>query len=150
MPAYQLPAWVWPLALTLVCAIGVRRGGNEERLAAGTVLLGWALTLVVFKWYSEETQWQVFLIDCGVFAVYLWLAMRSRRYWPLFATAFKLLGLLTHLAHAAGGVTGWAYLTAGLMWSYLSLFTIGYAAWTAPRYADSTDEPMAPAGATRR
>jgi hypothetical protein len=147
--AYQLPLWVWPSAVVAVSALAIRRGGNEERLAAATVVMGWALSLVVFKDRSQDTQWEVLLIDCGVFAVYLWLALRSRRYWPIFAAGFKLLGLITHLAHAIDeAVSGWAYITAELIFSYLALFTIGYAAWTAPNYAAAKGEPTE-AGATR-
>lgn len=151
MASYQLPFWVWPAALTVVCLLAVLRGRDEERLAAGAVLLGWALTQLLYKALSEETQWQIFAVDCGVFAVYLLLALRSRRYWPIFIAAFKLLSLVTYLAHALdAGVSAWAHWTAQIFWSYLALFTIGYACWTAPRYAMSTEEPAGVAGATRR
>jgi hypothetical protein len=134
LSAYQLPIWVWPTALVGTCAVAVLRGRDEERLAAGTVLLGWALTVLAFKGRSEDTQWQVLLIDCAELPIFLWLALRSRRYWPLFAAAFKLLIVVTHVAHELDeAVSAWAYLTAGLIWSYLTLFTIAFAAWTAPR-----------------
>ena len=150
MPSYQLPIWVWPVALTVVCIIAVRRGGSEERLAAGAVLLGWAISRLVFVDLSEETQWQVLVVDAGVFGVYVYLVLRSARYWPIFAAGFKLLGIITHVAHSLdAGVSGWAYWTAARIFSYLALFTIGYAAWTAPRYAESAGEVTEP-GATRR
>ncbi|MDZ4367596.1 MAG: hypothetical protein U0987_11315 [Afipia sp.] len=129
---YQLPVWVWPTALLAVCALAVWRGRDDERLAAGSVLAGWALTLMVFKSRSEDTQWAVLLIDMGLFSVLTWVALRTRRYWPLFAAAFQLLLVVTHLARALdAGVSGWAYLTAGLVWSYLMLAAVGYGAWTA-------------------
>jgi hypothetical protein len=147
--AYQLPPWVWPAVLVGVCAIAVWRGGDEERLGAGTILLGWSLSSLVFKAYSEETQWAMLAIDAAEFAVFLWLALRSRRYWTLFVAAFKLLIVITHIAHALdNSVSGWAYLTAVLLWSYLSLYIVGYAAWTAPNYKAAIATP-AP-GATRR
>jgi hypothetical protein len=121
-----------------VCAIAVWRGRDQERLAAAAVLADWALSMMVFKSRSEETQWAVLAVDLGQFALLLWLAMRSRRYWPLFVAGFALLQLVTHVAHALDtGVSGWASLTAGRIWSYLLLFTIGYAAWTAPRAAQA-------------
>jgi hypothetical protein len=139
------------MALTVVCVLAVWRGRDEERLAAGTVVLAWALSMVVYRDSSEATQWQVLAIDSGVFAVYMWLAMRSRRYWPLFAAGFKLLALVTHLAHAVDeSISGWAYWTAARVFNYLALFTIGYGAWTAPRHAVRTEDPIDAAGATRR
>jgi hypothetical protein len=68
----------------------------------------------------------------------LWIALRSDRHWPMFAAGFALLLLLTHLASAADPtIGGWAYLTAGLIFSYLILAAIAYGAITAPRrYAE--------------
>lgn len=140
MSAYQLPIWVWPTALMTVCALAFLRGRDEERLAAVGYLANWALTLVVFKARSVETQWAVLILDFALLALYLHLSMRTPRYWPLFATGFQLLAVVTHIARALDtAVSGWAYLTAGLVWSYLVIFTIGYGAWTAPYRQDEPD-----------
>jgi len=136
-----------------VCALAAWRGHDDERLAAGGLLANWALSLVVFKSGSEETQWAVSLFDAALTVLYLWIALRSRRYWPLFAAGFQLLVMVTHLGHAVDPrVTGWSYLTAQLLWAYLVIIAIGYGSWTAPRrYADIADEPeSAMPGATRR
>jgi hypothetical protein len=145
---YQLPIWVWPTALMAVCAVAVWRGRDFERLAAASELASWSLTLVVFKARSENIQWPVLAIDVALLAVLTWIALRSARFWPLFAGGFQLLAVITHIAHALDArVSGWAYLTAILIWNYLTLAAIGYGAWTAPRHADTpTDAP----GATRR
>ena len=132
---YQLPHWVWPTALMAVCAIAVWRGGDDERLAAAGILADWALSLLVFKPHSEATQWGVLIVDAALLGLYLWLALRSRRHWPLFAAGFQVLMVVTHLGRAVDpAVSGWAYITAGLVWAYLVLLTIGYGAWTAPRH----------------
>ncbi len=134
MSSYQLPIWVWPSALLLVCAVAVWRGRDNERLAAGALLAAWALSMVVFKARSEETQWAVLIVDSSLLAVYGWIALRTRRYWPLFLAAFQFLAVITHGAHALDtAVSGWAYITAIRVWTYLGLFAIGYGSWTAPR-----------------
>jgi hypothetical protein len=137
-----------------VCALAVWKGRDEERLAAGGLLANWALSMVVFRARSEDVQWPIILTDGALFALYLWIALRSVRFWPLFLASFALLVLLTHLAHGLDqGVSGWAYLTAELLWSYLMLVALGYAAWTANR-RPAADYPAAAAegnpGATRR
>lgn len=138
MSAYQLPVWVWPAALTSVCVIAAWRGRDDERLAAGGYLLNYALGLLVYRARSDDTQWAVLATDVGLLALLVWLGLRSGRYWPLFAAAFQLLAVMTHLASALDrAVGGWAYLTAEIIWSYLVIFTIGYGAWTAPRHADA-------------
>lgn len=140
--------------LLAVCGLAVWRGRDDERLAAGGYLAAWALTVVVFKDRSRDIQWAVMIIDACLMILFLVLAMRSRRYWPLFAAGFQLLAIATHAARALdAGISGWAYLTAGLVWGYLSVFAIGYGAWTAPRrYADieALETPSDVPGATRR
>lgn len=151
LSSYQLPVWVWPTVLMTVCVVAVWRGRDEERLAAAGELASWALTLVVFKARSADTQWAVLAIDAGLLALFVWIALRSIRYWPLFVASFQLLAVVTHLAHALdSSVSGWAYLTAALAFNYLALLVVGYAAWTAPRYAEVANAAGAAPGATRR
>ena len=134
-----------------VCAIAVWRGRDEERLAAAGLLANWALSLVVFRSMSETTQWEMLIFDTALLALYLWLALRSHRYWPLFAAGFQVLVVVTHLGSAIDPtVSGWAYLTAGLIWAYLVLFSIAFGAWTAPRYAINAADPTEGPGATLR
>lgn len=141
---YQLPPWVWPSAVIATCALAVWRGRDQERLAAGVYLAAWALTLVVFRSNSEDLQWPVLIIDTCLLGILIVLALRSQRFWPLFAAAFQLLGVITHVARALdAAVSGWAYQTAGLIWSYMVISAIAYGSITAPkRYAEiEADEP---------
>ena len=133
-----------------VCGLAIWRGRDEERLAAGGNLASWAIGLVVFEVQSQAIQWAVMVTDLGLLSLYLWIALRSRRHWPLFAAGFTLLMVITHIARAVDtGISGWAYITAQIFWSYLVLLAIGYGAWTASDYAD-TDDPTDAPGATRR
>lgn len=133
-----------------VCGLAALRGRDEERLTAGVILADWALTFFVYKATSGDTQWGILLVDSAQFAVLLWIAMKSSRFWPLPVAAFALLQLVTHFARAVDStITGWSYITAELIWSYLLLLTAGYGAWTAPHYAD-IDAPSEAAGDTRR
>ena len=128
-----------------MCGVAVWRGRDEERLTAAVILADWALSVFVYRVQSQATQWGVFLVDTAQFAILLWVALRSARFWPLAVSAFALLQLVTHLAHASdGSVTGWAYMTAELIWSYLLLLAAGCAAWTAPRFTAVTAEPSEP------
>ena len=151
MSAYQLPIWVWPTALMAVCGLAVWRGGDDERLAAAGNLASWALSMLLFRARSQDTQWNVMIVDAALLVLYVWLALRSRRFWPLFSAGFILLLVITHLARALdAGVSGWAYLTAARVWSYLGLIAIAYGAWTAPSYAVRAGELIDDPGAMRR
>jgi hypothetical protein len=135
----------------IVCGLAFWRGQDDERLAAAATLANWAITLVVFQPLSNETQWAMMAVDAVLLVLMVWLALRSNRYWPLFTAGFALLVVVTHIAHALDtGVSGWAYLTAILIWSYLSLFTIGYGAWTAPYVRAAGVTADATPGATLR
>ena len=62
-----------------------------------------------------------------------------------------MLVVVTHLGRAVDPtVSGWAYLTAGLIWAYLVLFSIAFGAWTAPAYAINAADPTEGPGATLR
>jgi len=135
----------------IVCVLAVWRGSDDERLASAGLLAAWAISMVAFRAKSEDTQWAIFAIDFSLFALYLFIALRSVRFWPLFLAGFGLLMVITHLAHAFDtGISGWAYWTAARVWNYLCLFTIGYGAWTAPYVAKAFADPSDVPGATRR
>lgn len=139
MSAYQLPPFVWPSAVMGVCAIAIWRGGPDERLAAGGLLAGWALTMVAYQAHGQ-VQTGVMIIDLALLGFLVWLAMRSPRHWPLFASGFQLLAVLTHLGREVdSGISTWAYLTAEIIWGYLLAFAIGYGAWTAGRTGRKTE-----------
>lgn len=156
MPNYQLPFWVWPSTMMIVCGLALFRGRDDERLAASSTLAAWALSMVAVRvdgdlGPSHATQWEVVPIDVALLGVYLWIVLRTRRYWPVVASAVWLLAVLTHLVRPPYPiVTGWTYLTVLIFWNYLTLFVIGYGAWTAPRYAGSVGAPTDAPGATRR
>ena len=135
----------------IVCGLALWRGRDDERLAAAATLANWGISLVVFRAGSDATQWFVMAADLVLLTLLVWLSLRTTRYWPLFAAAFALLTIVTHIAHALDtGVSSWAYLTAGLIWSYLGLIAIGYGAWTAPYYVAITPGPTDAPGATLR
>ena len=70
-----------------VCALATWKGRDEERLAAGGLLAGWALTRVTYS-DPSHTQWGVLAVDISLLWLLGWIALRSRRYWPLFAVGF--------------------------------------------------------------
>jgi hypothetical protein len=128
---YEFPSIVWVVTVAVVCLLAAWRGGLEERLAAGGLLYGWALTRFLYTFKGHETEWGIALIDLGLLGLLLWIAMRSTRFWPLFAAGFHLLALITHLARITDKtVSGWAYISAEIIWGYLLAFSIGVGAWT--------------------
>ncbi|MBW8882014.1 MAG: hypothetical protein JF615_11545, partial [Asticcacaulis sp.] len=67
-----------------------------------------------------------FLADGALFVVFFAMAMRTTRFWPLAAAGFQLLAVMTHVAKLIDpALQQWAYITAGVIWTYLVLVTIG-------------------------
>ena len=121
------------------CCFALSKGGREERIAA--VAFGLACLAAPFitdhRW--PATQWAMSAVDVGYFILLLTIALRTSRIWPLPATAFQLLAVLTDVAsrfdrplHSwvySGAETerhvhAWAYITANVIWSYLGLTAI--------------------------
>jgi hypothetical protein len=153
LPNYQLPIWVWPTAMMTVWVLAQWRGRDEERLAISGYLAGWALSMVVARATKrdlQDTPWAILPIDVAMLGLFLWIVLRTRRRWPVFAAAAQLLMVATYLVRPAV-VDGWTYMTVQMIWSYLALIAIGYGAWTAPRHASpAAATPRDVPGATRR
>jgi len=119
------------LALTvLVCAGAFLRGDREEQLAAGGLLMSWAVTIALRDRSWVGTQWSAFAADTCLLVLLTAIALRSRHFWPLAAAAFQLLCVLTHLARMVDpGVRAWAYATGQVIWSQLVFVALGVGVW---------------------
>lgn len=116
--------------LLVVLAYAVARGGRDERVGVGILLVGSVLTHVAFSPMAgrfSEVEVSVLAVDLAVLAAFGALALTSDRYWPLWIAAFQLIGVLAHVAKLAEPEmfrTGYAFILA--VWSYPML---GLIAW---------------------
>jgi bacteriorhodopsin len=123
-------------------------------VAAGFVL-GWIATPLLRNPRWEAPQWAGLVIDALFLILLVTVALRSQRYWPLFAAAFQLLAVLTHFARMIDpGVRAWAYYTAGIIWTYVTLAALAVGAYNRWRERSQPAAKAAPVmaepGATRR
>lgn len=91
---------VYVVAACAICGAALVIGGTAERQAAASLLLAAAATQIAAlagpRWHGPE--YGVMLVD-AIFAVALLnIALKSERFWPLWATASQLIGTLTHVA----------------------------------------------------
>ena len=115
------------------------------------MLAGWALTMVAYRAGFRQTEWGILVVDLAALGGFIWIALNSPRYWPIFAAGFHLLAIVTHMARTVDPqVGGWAYITAEILWGYFLAAAIAYGAWTGGgRPASRAAEPVA-SDATRR
>jgi len=152
MPA--LPYWIPVVVIGGSCLFALAKGGSEERIAA--VYFG--LAALAAPWLLDRrwagTQWAMFAVDLGYLGLLMVFALRSSRWWPIPAAAFQLLAVVTHLATLVDHtVRAWAYVTAGVIWTYLGLAAIVIGAnnrWRERRQPAASGLAMAEPGATRR
>ena len=119
------------------------RGGAPERAAALIFVIDF--TALPFLLGSDvahrfaTTEWAVVWFGIFAFVGLLLIALRSKRFWPLWMTAMQGNVVLSHLVSAVAPlVNGWTYGTALAMWSYLQLALLAAATWRG-RHSEMVD-----------
>lgn len=124
-----LPQQIWFALMMLVSGWALWRGGTPEKRVAVANVAAWFLTPLTYDANASGLQWGVLGVD-GLFLAYLvWLALTADRLWLLFATAFQLLGVVTHVALAVDAdVPALPYRWGLVIWSYLVLASLAVGA----------------------
>jgi len=143
-----LPQQIWFVAMILVSGAALWRGGIPEKRVAVANVAAWFLTPLAYDRDLAGLQWGVLGVDALFLAYLLFLALTTDRLWLLFATAFQLLGIVTHVAMAADAdVPALPYRWGLVIWSYLTLASLAVGAWVHRVQPAST---VAPSAAARR
>jgi hypothetical protein len=138
---HSLYQWASFLALVVSAGAGLWLGRWPERLGASAMLAAWLATALSLNGTQLwGPQWGVMIIDVLLLAVLLFIALRSDRWWPLWACGFHALSVVLHLAVMADPkIWGRAYFVAGNAFSYLvmgALFIGAVGRWR-PRRTDA-------------
>lgn len=124
------PSVFGPLLLA-VCLYAWWRGGSDERIVAATCLAGTAATMLVISPLRQRyagVEEGLLLVDLAVLAGFITVALRSKRFWPLWVAGLQLT---TSIGHMLKGVEHdllpRAYGAALQFWSYpiLLLLAVG-------------------------
>jgi hypothetical protein len=110
-----------PLLLA-VCIYAWLRGGADERAVATTCLAGTLATVLVISPLRQRyagVEEGLLLVDLAVLAGFITVALRSKRFWPLWVAGLQLT---TSLGHIMKGIDQdllpRAYGAALQFWSY--------------------------------
>jgi len=104
-----------------------RYGGWEEKAAISTIVIGSYLTFVLtvaFRVRYRNIELSVALEDLGQFLLLQFIALRSKKFWPLWLAALTGVPLITHLAPLMPGMLLQTYNNAIRLWSYPQLLVI--------------------------
>lgn len=130
------------LVLVASCVAAFRWGGFDERFGAGAIMLATLASNIVplsvsYVHYSQ-TDLGFFGIDAALFIGLLILALRSDRFWPLWAAAFQLVAMLVHVGSLfQHGNFAWAYYVALIFWSFPVTISLGAGSWLEGRFRNN-------------
>lgn len=139
MQSHALLAIIYDCVLVSVCLFAVVRGGRPERLGAlinlvASLTSSVARLLAVASWAPAEIV--ILAIDLGVVAGFYWLAIRTVRFWPLWAFGFAIADIFISLAGVfLPNVTLFAYATGMGVYAYLALAALAMGTFCLPRDA---------------
>lgn len=96
----KLPFLVFILSLLIVCLMAVLRGGRDERLAAFGLVTAAVVSPLAISHHFVSPEFGILLVDAALLGMLIYIAIRSRAFWPMWAAGFQMCGLAVHLAAA--------------------------------------------------
>jgi hypothetical protein len=138
--------WASLIVLGLCVVIGLWRGGWPERTAALAMVAAWfGTSLAQNSLQRWGVQTGVMLVDAGLLAVLLFVALRSDRWWPMWASGFQAMNVTLHLSVLADGkVWGWSYFLASSIFSYLTMLSLLFGALSRRRQNPAPPDAASP------
>lgn len=131
-------AFFWVFLLT-TCGYALWRGRKYERLSALVCILATMLSIagvMVMRIYnpnpvdSSAVETSDLVIDSLVLLSFVLIALRSDRFWPLWAAGLQLTISMAHLLKAIQpDLMPMAYAAAERFWSYPTLLIIMIGVW---------------------
>ena len=125
-------------ALVGSSAMAWKWGGRDERLAAIAFIMATLVSRLIDQSDFGSTQTTVMIVDTALLTALVVLALRSDRFWPIWAAAFQLVGTMVHVASMAeSGNFAWAYAVGLIFWSYPVMIALAVGTWLEGRFRDA-------------
>lgn len=121
------------ILLALVALYAFFRGTRDERLVSLILIAGVIATELVLPPVKDRFQGvetALVVVDLSVFLGFLFIALRSDRFWPLWVAGLQLTSILGHFMKAVDiGLFSRAYAAALVFWFYPMLLVIAVGTW---------------------
>lgn len=93
-----LSAQIGAIFVVIVCAFAFLRGDKPERIASGAYILCWFASLLTQDSRSfYRADYAMFTVDVFLLIVLAALSWKSKRNWPVWASALQLLVVMSHV-----------------------------------------------------
>jgi hypothetical protein len=120
-----------------VCLYALWRGGRDERLVASLCLIGTLATMLAVSPLTvryQDVERGIALVDLGVLAGFVTVALTSQRFWPLWVAGFQLTTAFGHgLKAIDSDLLPQAYGAALQFWAYPILIILAVGTWRRQR-----------------
>lgn len=119
--------------LIMTCGYALWRGHNDERIVALTCLLATIATHVAVPPIDlrySPIEPELVAIDIAVLGAFLWVALTSQRFWPLWVAGLQLVNSIAHSIRLADiDLLPRSYAAAASLWSYPILAILAIGTW---------------------
>lgn len=86
--------------LVLSCVYSAIAGGRDARMAVAMMVAAVLLTRGVTLTF--QTRWPLMIVDTVLLGGFIWLSVKSRRYWPVWVTGLHGVSVAAHIATQLG------------------------------------------------
>jgi hypothetical protein len=115
---------LYAAVLLAACGFAFVCGSRDERLGAASFLVASIASSSPAHNYAH-VELVILGVDLVLAALLLYLLFRSKAYWPIWATAFHLVTVVTHFCTwVQPDILPIAYATFGIAWAYPVLFSL--------------------------
>ena len=132
----MLPTVFWTFLLA-TCGFAFWRGRSDERAAAAVCLAATLATKFAIPPQNiryEYVATGLVAIDVMVCGAFIFIALRSDRFWPLWVAGLQLTGSLAHVMKTIQfDLMPQVYAAAAAFWSYPILLIIMVGTWRSHR-----------------
>lgn len=125
------------ILLALVALYAFLRGSRDERYAGAIMIVGAAATHLAISPLRQRfgvVETPVMMVDIAVFAGFLWIALRSQRFWPMWIAGLQLTAILGHVMKLVDtSLFSRAYGAALVFWAWPIVLLLAIGTWRAQR-----------------
>lgn len=130
------------ILLAVVALYAFLRGSRDERrvgviLVIGVIATHFAISPIRQRFSGLETDLMV--VDLVVFLGFLWVALESERFWPLWIAGLQLTTILGHVLKAVDlHLFSRAYGAALVFWGYPIVLILAIGTWRTARRSNQS------------
>lgn len=122
------------LTLLILSALyAVLRGGTPERIGAAALSAAAGLSVGLVDPFGDRfhhLEIAILLVDLALLSVFIWLSLKSTRFWPLWIGAMLCAEIAVHLMRILmPAIVPRAYVDALAVWSWVAQAMLIVATW---------------------